>query len=212
MTKLFKDYLLEEASKEYGYKIKFAVDDLSEEQKDALEAALAKYYVQSVSAFNSTPIQQSPLDFPNVRNSKVFSAEFVLGYPAAVDGLRVYLSDKVGINQQQIAVYNAYDPRDVYNDEAVAIRDNFADRKAEYETALGNDYAVEDKPAYGKEFNDNFLADLEKQRKERDVVEVENPLSMKRKEDNTSVAGDDVGERGGWSTLGGETTDGPQKR
>lgn len=211
MTKLFKDYLLEEAAKEYGYKIKFAVDDLSEEQKDALEAALAKYDVQSVGAFKNTPIQSHPLDFPNVRNSKVFSAEFVLGYPTTVDNLRVYLSDKVGINQQQIAVYNAHDPRDAYNDEGVAIRDNFEDRKAEYETALGNDYPVEDKPAYGKEYNDEFLADLKKKRDERDVVTFENPLSQPTKEDNTSVATDDVGERGGWSTLGGETTDGPGK-
>ena len=210
MTKLFKDYLMEEASKEYSYKIKFAVDDLSEEQKDALETALAKYDIQSITTFKNTPIQQHPIDFPNVRNSKVFTAEFVLGYPAAVDGLRVYLSDKVGINQQQIAVYNEYDPRDQGNEDAIRIRDGIDDD--EYETALGNDYPIEEKPAYGKEYNDNFLADLKKKRDERDVVEVENPLSMKRKEDNTSVAADDVGERGGWSTLGGETTDGPQKR
>ena len=212
MTKVFKDYLLEETSKEYAYKIKFAVDDLSEEQKDALEAALAKYDVRSVGAFTNTPIQQHPVDFPNVRNSKVFIGEFVLGYPTTVDNLRVYLSDKVGINQQQIAVYNAYDPRDTGNEEAVAIRDNFEDRKAEYETALGSDYPVEDKPAYGIEYNEAFLKELEDARKERDIVEFENPLSLKRKEDNTGVAPDDVGERGGWSVMGGETTDGPQKR
>ncbi len=210
MTKLFKDYLLEEAAKEYGYKVKFAVDELSEEQKDALEAALAKYDLRSIGTFTNTPIQQHPVDFPNVRNSKVFIGEFVLGYPTTVDQLRVYLSDKVGINQQQIAVYNAYDPRDQNTEDALRIRDGIDED--EYETALGNDYPVEDKPAYGKEFNDNFLADLEKQRKERDIVTFENPLSQPTKEDNSSVAADDPGERGGWSVMGGETTDGPQKR
>ena len=210
MTKLFKDYLTEESSKEYSYKIKFAVDDLSEEQKDALEAALAKFDVRSVSAFKNTPIQQHPVDFPNVRNSKVFIGEFVLGYPTTVDQLRVYLSDKVGINQQQIAVYNAYDPRDENNEAAMRIRDGIDDD--EYETALGNDYPVEDKPAYGIEYNEEFLKELAKKRDERDIVEFENPLMQKTKVDNTSVAPDDVGERGGWSVMGGETTDGPQKR
>lgn len=210
MTKAFKDYLMEESSKEYAYKIKFAVDDLSEQQKDALEAALAKFDLLSIGTFSNTPIQQHPIDFPNVRNSKVHIAEFVLGYPTSVHQLRVYLSDKVGINQQQIAVYNAYDPRDQNNEDAIRIRDGIDDD--EYETALGNDYPVEDKPLYGKEYNDKFLADLKKTREERDVVELENELSRPRKEDNTSVAADDVGERGGWSTLGGETTDGPRKR
>jgi len=206
--KAFKDYLLAESTKDYAYKIKFAVNDLTEDQKDALEAALAKFDVRSFGAFKNTPIQQHPVDFPNVRNSTVYIAEFVLGYPVTVDELRVYLSGKVGINQQEIAVYNAYDPRDKNNEEAIVIRDG---AEGDYETALGNDYAVEDKPAYGKEYNDEFLKDMKKVRDDRDVVEFENPLSLKTKVDNTSVAPDDVGERGGWSTLGGETTDGPGK-
>jgi len=206
--KAFKDYLLAESTKDYAYKIKFAVNDLTEDQKDALEAALAKFDVRSFGAFKNTPIQQHPVDFPNVRNSTVYIAEFVLGYPVTVDELRVYLSGKVGINQQEIAVYNAYDPRDKNNEEAIVIRDGV---DGDYETALGNDYAVEDKPAYGKEYNDEFLKDMKKVRDDRDVVEFENPLSLKTKVDNTSVAPDDVGERGGWSTLGGETTDGPGK-
>ena len=210
MTTAFKDYLLKESAKEYAYKIKFAVNEFTEAQKDAMENALAKFDVRSVSAFKNTPIQQHPVDFPNVRNTTVYIAEFVLGYPVTVDELRVYLSDKVDVNQQEIAVYNAYDPRDLSNDEALAIRNGIDED--EYETALGNDYEVGDKPLYGKEYNDNFLKGLEQDRKERDTVEVENELSQRRKQDNTSVAGDDVGEYGGWSTLGGETTDGPRKR
>lgn len=210
MTKAFKDYLLAESTKEYAYKIKLAVNDLSEDQKDAMELALAKFDVRSVGAFKNTPIQQHPVDFPNVRNTQVYIAEFVLGYPVTVDELRMFLSNKIGINQQEIAVYNAYDPRDKNNEEAIAIRDGIDED--EYETALGNDYPVEEKPAYGKTYNDKFLKDLDKTRKERDIVEVENELSQKRKVDNTSVAVDDVGERGGWSVMGGETTDGPRKR
>ena len=210
MTKAFKDYLLVEAAKEYAYKVKLAVNDLSEEQKDSMEAALAKFDLRDMGKFSNTPIQQHPVDFPNVRNSEVHIAEFILGYPVTVHELRVFLSNKMNINQQEIAVYNAYDPRNQANDEAIAIRDGIDED--EYTPALGSDYPVEDeKPLYGMDYNEQFLADLEKARKERDIVTVENPLSQPTKEDRSSVAGDDVGEAGGWSVIGGDTTDGPQK-
>lgn len=205
---IFKDYYLRESAKEYAYKIKFAVNDLTADQKDAMENALSKFDLRSVGTFKNSPIQQHPLDFPNVRNTKVFTAEFVLGYPVTVDELRMYLADKVSINQQEIAVYNAYDPRDVYTDEKIAIT---AGKDEDYKVKLGSEYEADEKPAYGKEYNDKFLKELEDERKERPVVEVENPLMQKTKVDNTSVATPDVGERGGWSTLGGDTTDGPRK-
>lgn len=204
----FKDYFLQESDREYAYRIKFAVNDLTADQKDAMENALAKFDVRSVGAWKNTPIQQHPLDFPNVRNTKVFTSDFVLGYPASVDQLRVYLSDKVGISQQEIAVYNSYDPRDAYNIEAEAIR---AGKDENYETALGNDYPADEKPLYGKEYNDKFLKAMEEERKERATVEFESPLFPGTKVDNTSVATPDVGEHGGHSVLGGKGTDGPRK-
>ena len=204
----FKDYFLQESDREYAYRIKFAVNDLTADQKDAMENALAKFDVRSVGTWKNTPIQQHPIDFPNVRNTKVFVSEFVLGYPASVDQLRVYLSDKVGIPQQEIAVYNAYDPRDKNNEEKVA---QTAGKDEAYETALGNDYPADEKPLYGKEYNDKFLKAMEEEREQREAVESEGPLFPKQAVDNTSVATPDVGERGGWSTLGGDTTDGPRK-
>jgi hypothetical protein len=206
MTSVFKEYYLVESAKEYKYRIKLAVNDLSSDQKGALEDALAKFDVRSVGPFKNTPIQQSPLDFPNVRNSQVYTTEVVLGYPVTVDELRVFLSDKVAINQQEIAVYNEYDPRDAYNDEAIAIT---AGRDEEYVTKLGTEYEADEKPAYGKEYNDKFLKELDDVKKERPVVEVENPLMQATKVDNTSVAPKDVGEAGGYSVMGGPGTDGP---
>ena len=187
MTSLYRDYYLAESAKEYTYRIKFAVNDLTADQKGALEDALAKFDLRSISKFTDSPIQQSPLDFPNVRNSKVFVCEIVLGYPVTVDELRVYICDKVAINQQEIAVYNNYDPRDNYNDEAIAIRASREDR-ADYVAQLGTEYEADEKPDYGKDYNDKFLAELETERKERPVVEVENPLMQKTAVDNTSVA------------------------
>lgn len=201
MTIQFSDYYLVEAAKEYKYRIKFAVNDLTSDQKGALEDALAKFDVRSVGSFTNSPIQQSPLDFPNVRNSKVFMCEIVLGYPVTASELHMFISDKVGINQQEIAVYNDYDPRDVYSDEAIAIT---AGRDDDYVARLGTEYEDDEKLAYGKEYNDEFLKELDDIRKERPVVEVENPLMQKTAVDNTSVAPDDVGEAGGYSVLGGK--------
>jgi len=202
MTSQFRDYYLVESAKDYTYRIKLAVNDLTADQKGALEDALAKFDLRSIGKFTDSPIQQSPLDFPNVRNSKVYVCEVVLGYPVTTDELRMYISDKVAINQQEIAVYNAYDPRDNYNDEAIAITANEEDR-ADYVAQLGTEYEADEKPDYGKDYNDKFLAELEEERKERPVVEVENPLMQKTAVDNTSVATPDVGENGGYSPLGG---------
>ena len=207
MTSQFRDYYLVEAAKEYKYRIKFAVNTLTADQKGALEDALAKFDLRSVGSYTNTPIQQSPLDFPNVRNSKVHIVEIVLGYPVTVDQLRMFLSDKVGINQQEIAVYNEYDPRDNYNVEAEAIT---APRNPDYVARLGTEYEEDEKPDYGKDHNDKLLTELEDERKERPVVEVENPLMQKTAVDNTSVAPADVGEAGGYSVLGGKGTDGPK--
>ncbi len=207
MSTQFSDYYLVENAKEYKYRIKLAINDLSTDQKCALEDALAKFDLRSVGSFTNTPIQQSPLDFPNVRNSKVYICEIVLGYPVTVDELRVFLSDKIGINQQEIAVYNNYDPRDNYSDEAIAIT---AGKDPDYVARLGTEYEEETKPIYGKDYNDKFLAELEDMRKDRPVVEVENPLMQKTAVDNTSVAPADVGEAGGDSVLGGKGTDGPK--
>lgn len=208
MTKLFKDYYLTESAKEYAYRIKFAVNSLESDQKGALEDALAKFDLHSIGKFTESPIQQSPLDFPNVRNSKVFTCEIVLGYPVTVDELRQFISDKVAINQQEIAVYNSYDPRDAYNIEKVAIT---AGKDENYKPALGSEYSEDTKPTYGAEYNENLLKEIDDARKERVVVEFESPLYPKKGVDNTSVATPDVGEQGGWSVLGGDTTDGPQK-
>lgn len=201
MTTKFHDYYLVEAAREYTYRIKLAVNSLSADQKGALEDALAKFDLRSISKFTESPIQKSPLDFPNVRNTKVFTCEIVLGYPVTTDELRMYISDKVGVNQQEIAVYNKYDPRDAYNDEAVAIR---AGKDADYVAKLGSEYEADEKPDYGKKYNDKFLKELSDLQKARPVVEVENPLMMKTAVDNTSVATPDVGENGGLSVLGGK--------
>jgi len=203
MGKNFKDYYLTESAKEYTYKLKFAVNEFTSDMKDALEQALTKYDLRSIGAWKSTPIQENPLDFPNVRNTEVHIVEVVLGYPAASDMLRVYLCDKVGVNQQGIAVYNAKDPRDAYTEEMLARLDPTF--KANYKPVMGTEYEDDgEKPLYGKAYNDKFLKELADERDEREPTIIENPLMPKQTTDRAGVAADDVGEKGGFSVLGGK--------
>ena len=62
----FKQYLAE-STKEYNYKIKVA-GDLSEDFGSKLETVLKKYEVKTLSKGKKTPIQEMPLDFPNIKN------------------------------------------------------------------------------------------------------------------------------------------------
>ena len=110
MHKGFKDYL-SDAYPEYKYTIKLAVDKVTDDMLDCMENCLAKYDLKTASKFKETPIQESPLDFPNVKYSPVFISEIALQYPASRDYLKTKLSNVLGISEQMIVVYSEHDPR-----------------------------------------------------------------------------------------------------
>lgn len=182
--KSFISYVAETKT-EYKYVLKFAVNEMSDAMIDTLEESLKKYNLKSASAFRKTPIQESPLDFPNVRNTEVFICDLVLEYPGSLDFLRTYICNSLGISPQQLAVYSENDPRQIETD--LYLDRNSEEYKAKYKTRLGSDYEPEDAPAYGETYNTDFLKELEKVSKERSTVTVENPLSQKEKIDHSTL-------------------------
>lgn len=108
----FGEYLLE-ATKEYKYTIKLALDEIDDGLLDALEEALSRYELVTAGAFISTPVQSCPLDFPNVRNSRVQISEIVMRYPASRDFLRTYIGNSLKLSEQLICVYSENDPREL---------------------------------------------------------------------------------------------------
>lgn len=183
-TKKFTDYISENKH-EYKYTIKLAITDMQDHYMDCLETALQKYQLKSASAFRKTPIQESPLDFPNVKNMPVFMSDIVLGYPASLDFLRTFVGNVTGISTQQIAVYSENDPRQIETDLYLQrTSDQFKDQ---YQTALGNDYPATEKPPYGDQYNISFLKELETVRKNRECVTVENPLSPAQTIDHSTL-------------------------
>lgn len=172
--KTFASYVAE-VKTDYNYVLKFAVNEMEDANIDSLEACLAKYQLKQASAFRKKPIQESPLDFPNVKNTAVYICDITLGYPASLDFLRTYICNNLGISPANLAVYSENDPRQIETD--LFVDRNSPEYKAKYKTRLGSDYEESgDKDLYGEKYNTDFIKELERVRKEREGVTVTNSL------------------------------------
>lgn len=197
----FLQYYLRDADRIYRYKLKFACDALDGEAMDRLETALERYELQNCSAPRLTPIQEHPLDFPKVKNTRVAIVDCELRYPASHDMLRNLAAESTGVHIGSVAVYGEFDPRDTYTQDALRMEQDQKDGEA----LLGTDYEQTDsvEEYYGKTLTDRLLADLARYREEKDTTVVTNSLIPEQVTDNEGVGGVDPGEAGGYSTLGG---------
>lgn len=185
--KSFATYVAE-VKTEYKYVLKFAADEMTDAMVDQLEAALKKYELKSASSFRKTPIQESPLDFPNVKNSAVHICDIVMEYPASLDFLRTYICNSIGISPANLAVYSQNDPRQIETD--LYVDRSSPEYKKAYKTRLGSDYEEvpdAEQEKYGEKYNTDFLKELEKVRKERERVVVTNPLSHDETIDHSTL-------------------------
>jgi hypothetical protein len=101
----FKEYL-SESVKTYEFKIKIA-GDLPEGFDKAMKTALMKYDCASISKGKRIPIQESPLDFPEMKNTHVTIFDVACRYPVSTQSLTEYLSDQLMIARGGIRVRNA---------------------------------------------------------------------------------------------------------
>jgi hypothetical protein len=98
----FIDYLVETV-KTYEFKIKIA-GKLDSGFAKSIKEALSKYDCASVSKGHRLPIQESPLDFPALKNSEVTIFDVVCRYPATPQVITEFLSDTLKINKGGIVV------------------------------------------------------------------------------------------------------------
>ena len=80
--KSFTEILLEN-KKTYSFKIGYA-GDLPEGLADQIEQCLQKFEVLNMSPGKKTPIQERPLDFPQLQNEEVMYWEVEMAYPSTV--------------------------------------------------------------------------------------------------------------------------------
>ena len=131
----FKDYLTE-ATKSYDYKIKIAGAS-KDIDKNALESALQKFELASMSAGKSTPIQSLPLDFPYLSNEQVTIFDVTTNYPESTRTMHEYLSDILRIPATHMVVRKPGEPTEEYQDEMqVAKKSAFANKLDSVETCL----------------------------------------------------------------------------
>jgi hypothetical protein len=166
----FTQYLAE-STKEYNYKIKVA-GDLSEDFGSKLETVLKKYEVKTLSKGKKTPIQEMPLDFPNIKNQAVTIFELTTMYPASVFEMRALVADSMRLHPDQIVVRKPGEPTEEYQEEMKAK----AEKKSEFKSML-QDVEYKDAPKvkadeiYGDKANQSLLKELLKARKDFDAAQ-----------------------------------------
>lgn len=179
--KVFKEYL-STSQKDYQFTLKLAVDDVTDRMLDVLEAAFARYEIVTASAFTRTPIQESPLDFPNINNSPVYISQITTIYPASRNFLQTYIANSLRLSEQKVVIYSENDPRKYTTDFHLDV--NSAEYKENYVPALGEegyDGDITNEEAselYGEKYNMNFLQELSDARDSRVIDIVETPLSV----------------------------------
>ena len=150
--KSLKSYLVE-SEQTYKFRIKMA-KKCDDETMDALETALEKYEVASMSKPKRTPIQEHPMDFQTLQNAEVFIMDTELKYPVTAHQLYTYISEVVGVPASHLVVINSDHPEEIAREEAI--------KEEEYESLLDSDYKEEKRDAtYGDEYNENMLKQLE---------------------------------------------------
>jgi len=152
--------LLTESKKTYEFKIGVA-GPLPEGFEDTLETIFKKFGASNLTSGKKTPIQERPLDFPQLQNMEVTYFELGVEYPTTSQVLQEYVGKCCGIDQAYIIVRNMGDPREDYQE----MKDD-----APYETMLtkedmGGKTAQED--VAGNRVM-NLLKELETARKENE--------------------------------------------
>lgn len=151
--KTFKEYL-SESKKQYDFRVKVA-GDFTTEQEDTLKALLGRYNLSGFKKTAKTPIQELPLDFPQVRNCEVSIYEVSVDYPTTQHELTEYLSAELGVNKQNLVVRKPGEPSEEYQTQVEPREGALLDDPdyKESPNAQFEDY-------YGDKYNTGFVKEL----------------------------------------------------
>jgi hypothetical protein len=183
--KSFKEYLTE-SKKTYPFKIAIA-GELPDGFNDYLKTCLERFKVSELSSGKKTPIQERPLDFPNLHNMEVTHFEADLLYPTTAQVLGEYLDACCDCPAGHIVVRNAADPLELYQEEAA---DDAYEVKLTQEDMGGE--SAQDSVAGNRVMD--LLKELEVARKEREhdpaaAAPVGESSDIDNTENATSVVG-----------------------
>lgn len=159
---MFSKYLAE-SQKVYEFSIGIA-GELPEGFEDAFETALKRYNVTSMSAGKKTPIQERPLDFPQLSNTEITYYEVGLSYPTTPQVLEEYIPMSTGISRAHVIVRTKEDPRVEYQEQS---EEGPYTSKLETEDMGQADPKAQDTVGTNRVMD--LLKELETARRERDI-------------------------------------------
>jgi hypothetical protein len=113
--KTFKD-ILSESKKTYAFKVGIA-GELPEGFSTKLKVMLEKFSLATLSAGKKTPIQERPLDFPNLKNTEVHYFDVEVNYPTTPQVLGEYISQNCSVMPGHVLVRTPGDNLEKYQNE-----------------------------------------------------------------------------------------------
>lgn len=155
--KTLKQYLTE-SKKVYAFKIKIACE-IPEGFDAKFKSAMDRYGVIRFEKIKTTPVQESPMHFPKLKNTAVTMYEVDLEYPIIGPQIATVLSADFGISESCLRVRNAAEQDIQYDPSAETIGKALLDTPYE----KGEKF----KDYFGDAYNKSFLKDLEKTSKQR---------------------------------------------
>ena len=160
-------HYLNESAKEYDFKIKIA-GDIADDFATRMETALQKYDVKKLSAGKKTPIQEHPLDFPQLKNIQVNIFDLTTNYPVSAHALKEYVADYMRLSPAMVVVKKPGEPSEEYQADM--------NKTSEYKNMLntiemGSASDVKPEEMFGDKANMSLLKELLKDRDERYKIE-----------------------------------------
>lgn len=139
---------VEEAEKEYNFRIKFAVP-LDGTMHDKMEQLLGKFDVKKVGTVKKTILQGRPVDFADLGPSEIYIVDVVLGLPVNREAVRDVLANGLQIAISKIVVRTENEPLETDREE----------KEPSGKALLTSEYEkTEDgKKYYGDEYNQNLV-------------------------------------------------------
>ena len=179
--KTFREYLAE-SKKSYPFKVRVAgelPENFEKNFKECLGATNPTIVEKS-----KTPIQASPIDFPELSNVEVHTFEVVCEYPITAPEIAEHV--KYFVPESHFRIRNGGDSHEA---DIVFVDSEPSGKAVLEEPVLSND-KIKVKDYFGDDFNKGFLKDLEKTskaRKKENGTQVEYKLP-KFKQDKTGAS------------------------
>lgn len=185
--KTFKEYLAE-SKKVYNFKIKVA-GELPENFQEELKTRLDRCKVATFEKVKTTPIQATPLDFPDHPNTEVTIFEVICEYPITSPEIANDIRE-IGIPESCFRVRGAGEPTE---QEQVLAQAEPSGEALLADSQYKEAGKVKVKDYFGDDFNKSFLKDLEKTskqtKKENGQGEYKLPKTKQDKEGAKSAIG-----------------------